>query len=354
MIRDATKPAVPPGWIIGVADRKGIYVTNSERHESVTGKPGVPDYMAKVVGRSGTFTAPNFRGSMLLAGYYRSDYSDWLYAANIPQEIVEAPLWRSLEVFATLGISALALSALLAYLFGARFTAAAAGLARRAVALGEGRQVAPLTSRLTEFTVVGDALAAAAAAVEDRVRERDRAERQRQLLINELNHRVKNTLATVQAIAVQTLRGSGTTDEARKALIDRLIALAKAHDVLTRESWEGAELQEIVAGAASPHGGSDRFVISGPSVWLTPALSLALALALHELATNAAKYGALSVESGSVMVSWAVEGSSDERRLTLRWVERGGPPVQSPTRQGFGSRLIERSLSAEIGGTGSH
>jgi two-component sensor histidine kinase len=185
------------------------------------------------------------------------------------------------------------------------------------------------------------------------ITERERAEEQRRLLVHELNHRVKNTLATVQSIAVQTLRGAATTTDASEALTDRLMALAKAHDALTRESWEGAELHEIMEAVISPHGGRNRFAVEGPSVWLSPALSLSLALSLHELATNAAKYGALSTPGGSIAITWEVVKPFGDARLGLRWIERGGPPVRPPTRRGFGSRLIERSLTAENGGSAS-
>ena len=348
-IRDALIPAVPAGWIVGVGDRNGTYVTRSARHDDITGKPGLPEYVAKAVGRSGTFISSNYDGVALLAGYYRSDFSGWLFGANIPQETAEAPLRHSLTVLAMLGAAALTLSTLLAYLFGKGLTAATTGLAQRAAALGEGRPVPPMPSRVTEFALVGDALASAAAAVEERGRERQRTSEQLRVLINELNHRVKNMLATVQSIALHTLRGAGSMEEARKALTDRLIALAKVHDVLTRESWEGAELHDLIAGVTSPHAGGSRFVINGPPVWLTPALSLSIALALHELVTNAVKYGALSAECGSVTISWEVTDPHGGPRLKLRWVERGGPPVRTPTRLGFGSRLIERSLSAESG-----
>ena len=183
------------------------------------------------------------------------------------------------------------------------------------------------------------------------ITERRRGEEQRRLLIHELNHRVKNTLATVQSIALQTLRGATSMPEARDALTERLIALARAHDVLTSESWEGAELHDIVAGAIGPHAGRDRFRVHGPPVRLSPSLSLSLALALHELATNAAKYGALSTDAGSVEITWQLAHAGGAPRLRLRWVERGGPPVSPPLRQGFGSRLIQRSLSTETGGS---
>jgi two-component sensor histidine kinase len=178
------------------------------------------------------------------------------------------------------------------------------------------------------------------------------AEQRRDLLINELNHRVKNTLATVQSIASQTLRNAGTTSEAREAIEARLIALSRAHDVLTRENWEGAWMGEVVAHAISPFKGEreSRFEVRGPDIRLEPRTALALAMAFQELATNAVKYGALSNDSGKVRLSWRLDRSAAVPRLFLRWSETGGPPVVAPTRQGFGSRLIERSLAQDLGG----
>ena len=181
----------------------------------------------------------------------------------------------------------------------------------------------------------------------DRTEQRAADEKQA-LLINELNHRVKNTLATVQSIAHQTLRNAPTPKEGMVSLEERLIALSRAHDVLTRESWEGAELGEIVALAMAPYlgGASGRITVQGPDVRLKPKIALAMAMALQELATNAAKYGALSLHSGLLGISWRLEDS----RLALRWQESHGPVVAPPLRRGFGSRLIERNLAAELGG----
>jgi two-component sensor histidine kinase len=172
------------------------------------------------------------------------------------------------------------------------------------------------------------------------------------LLINELNHRVKNTLATVQSISAQTLRTADNKEEAREALEMRLLALSRAHDVLTRESWEGADLIEVISRALEPYQvlGERRFDITGPHVRLTPRMSLALAMALHELATNAVKYGALSNKAGTVEVSWTMQNGAAPPRLRLRWTETGGPPVIAPRRRGFGSRLIERSLAQDLDG----
>ncbi|HEY7384052.1 MAG TPA: PAS domain S-box protein [Beijerinckiaceae bacterium] len=178
------------------------------------------------------------------------------------------------------------------------------------------------------------------------------AQQHQQLLINELNHRVKNTLATVQSIAVQTLRSSGSDREARAAFEARLLALSKVHNILTRENWEGASLSDIVAEVLAPHESDHRalFHIDGPDVRLHPRMALPLAMALHELATNATKYGALSNDSGVVSIAWGIKPASGEQRLWLRWAEAGGPPVAPPGRKGFGSRLIERSLVVELGG----
>jgi two-component sensor histidine kinase len=181
------------------------------------------------------------------------------------------------------------------------------------------------------------------------VTERVRGEEHQRLLINELNHRVKNTLATVQAIAHQTFRGEHSPKT--ETFEARLLALSKAHDLLTRESWEGAALSEIVEGAVAPFQRTDgaRFRIGGPKVWLAPRIALALAMALHELGTNAAKYGALSIPSGHVEINWTTSGASPPH-LVLRWEEQGGPPVVPPTRRGFGTRLIERMLASEMSG----
>lgn len=471
-IFSALTAAVPEGWTVTVGDSAGTIVTRSERHEEFSGTPGLPEYLAKASGQAGTFVSSGFGGESFLAGYELSDFSGWLYAANVPVSQVEAPLWRSLGIAGAVGLIALAVSALTAFRFAGRLSAAVRGLEQRAVALGRAEPVEPLNTRLTEFSVVAKALRNAAAAVEERARETEKArereallggifegahlsvgiceivggdvvfvvanreaanllgksrvdglsgrqiglgeaetefwcgiakrlegqggplttefglsqgdgtrswfvgtftklapgaggaprfvftaiditerkrnEEQRRLLLNELNHRVKNTLATIQSIAVQTLNSSSSLKEARDALSSRLMSLAQTHDVLTRESWEGADLRELVKSAISPHSANKRISIDGPAVRLTPQMALLFALTLHELATNAAKYGALSSENGSVSVTWRLDGNNPvEQRLGLRWQEHGGPKVEEPTHRGFGTRLLTRMFANE-------
>jgi PAS domain S-box-containing protein len=182
------------------------------------------------------------------------------------------------------------------------------------------------------------------------ITERKRAELHLRLMVNELNHRVKNTLATIQAIAAQTFHAARSLPQAQEAFSARIIALAEAHDILTRENWEGAELEDVLERLRNLHGSPECFAFSGPPVWLSPRMALSLSMALHELGTNAAKYGALSVPSGRVRIDWTVTPGPDGARLALTWTESGGPPVTVPTRRGFGSRLIERGLTAELSG----
>jgi PAS domain S-box-containing protein len=467
-IQQVMMPAVPDGWTLGVGDRDGTYVARSSMHAETTGQPGLPEYLARVVGRSGTFTSRNFQNTDLLAGYYRSDFSGWFYAANVPLSVVQAPLWRSLAAIGAIAGLAMLLSAGLAYLVAKGFTRATGGLAAGAEALGHGRPVTPVETTISEFAVISDALVAAERALAERayeletvletapaavwftydpqarqvirnrfaaelmglptdirkafgapdlvidtvalkdgktvsredrpltramrgeqtdnqefayilpsgvkrilltsarpirdpagtiigavqisldITERKRGEEQRELLVNELNHRVKNTLAVVQSIASQTLRSATSLPEASRSLISRLVSLGKAHDILTQENWSGADLRDLIVGAVEPHAGLERFELDGGPVRLPSALALSLALAFHELATNALKYGALSVPGGKICVEWSISGP--ERRLRIEWRERGGPPVAAARRKGFGTRLLERILNAEPAG----
>ncbi|MFD2055120.1 sensor histidine kinase [Mesorhizobium calcicola] len=469
-IRNVMMPAVPEGWTVGIGDHDGNYVARSRAHEEMTGKPGLPEYLEKIVGRSGSFTSRNYEGTTLLAGYYRSPYSDWFYTANVPLSEVQAPFWRSLAAVCGIGILALLVSAALAYVVGKHFTRATADLAARAEALGHGRAVEPMSTSVKEFAAVARALVAAERAIAERryeletvletvpaavwftydpkalqvirnrfaaelmglptdvrksfgtpdrvidtvavkdghtvsredrplsramrgeltdneefaytlpsgverfllssarpirdpagniigavqisldITDRKRGEEHRKLLVNELNHRVKNTLAVVQAIASQTIRNATTLPEAGRTLSSRLISLAKAHDVLTQKNWSGADLNDLVAASIKPHAAMDRVQIRGEKVWLPPHVALSFALALHELTTNAIKYGALSNANGRVSISWRLGIENGHPRLELEWREIGGPTVGPIERKGFGTQLLERIFKSESAG----
>lgn len=177
-----------------------------------------------------------------------------------------------------------------------------------------------------------------------------KTEQYQQLLINELNHRVKNTLATVQSIASQTFRLATSVEGAAADFGARLMALSRAQSVLTRESWSGAGLTDIVASSLKTLGGDHAVAISGPKVILAPRDALAISFALHELSTNAVKHGALSVRAGRVDIDWKVVGKPPDRHLRLTWTERGGPLVGTPARQGYGTRWLTEGLAREVDG----
>lgn len=175
------------------------------------------------------------------------------------------------------------------------------------------------------------------------------------MLIDELNHRVKNTLTAVQSIVVQSLRNMSAPTSIRDSIEARLLSLSRSHDILTGESWTSAALHDVVDAAVKPfvvaHGESERVSITGEGVRLQPNTALALGTVLHELATNAVKYGALAGETGGVKIAWTVKREARGDRLILTWREDGGPPVTPPSRKGFGTRVIERGLAHELGGT---
>lgn len=179
------------------------------------------------------------------------------------------------------------------------------------------------------------------------ITERKRAQEEQRLIVNELKHRMRNTLATVQAIATRTLHVSE-----RDVFVARLTALGRAHDLLTVENWNRAPLADVIGRTLGPFQDKahERFELQGPeNLWLNAGIASLLTMALHELATNAAKYGALSNQTGRVRLTWELVKRDEANRLRLCWTEFGGPTVKPPTRTGFGSFLVERVLKAEGG-----
>jgi PAS domain S-box-containing protein len=181
------------------------------------------------------------------------------------------------------------------------------------------------------------------------------AHAQAKLLIDELNHRVKNTLATVQSIVWQPFRNPADPAAIRESIEGRISALFRSHDLLTRENWESAGLLDLVKEALEPfgiaNGRAERFVIAGSNIRLPPKVTLTLGVVFHELATNATKYGAFSNNTGSISIRWAIEPTPGSDRLALHWQEKDGPNVAPPSRKGFGSRFIERGLAHELQGS---
>ncbi|WP_264048913.1 sensor histidine kinase [Methylobacterium flocculans] len=318
--------------------------------EALRGKPLPPgsDAAEAGVGRIGAWPDDGkvyLSATAATAGY--RDYPGLGWRVVVRQDAVRAlasvdELRRG--ILAAGGLVSL-IAGLAAWLLAGRIARPMRNLASAAEALGRGEPLPPIADPIVrEGRCIADALAGAS----DGIRRRDATQR---LLIDELNHRVKNTLATVQSMAVQSFRGIG--EEAahpRRTFEARLLALSATHNILTQEGWHGADVGTLSAEAVRPFDdGRGRIVRSGPTVYLRPQQALALSLALHELATNATKHGALSVDAGRVEVTWAITEAEGGTALTVSWIERNGPAVRAPARSGFGTRLLRRGLDDHAG-----
>jgi two-component sensor histidine kinase len=287
-------------WTISIFDGEGTNFARVPNPQETIGKKASPTLYAEMFRQTeATLPTVSLEGVPLTTSFARSSLTGWTVAAGIAESSLVAPLWRNLAI--TSAIGALLLSVGLAF------------------AVRMATQIA-------------------------------RSETLHDLLIEELNHRVKNTLALMQAIAAQTFRSASRAE--REKFEGRLGALAEAHNLLNQEKWQGSELQDVIARVLQPYllNNPERLRILGPRAQLSPRLAVVLSMILHEIATNAAKYGALSNETGTVSLTWEVTEESAGRKLSLTWTEAGGPHVSAPVQRGFGSRLIERSARDQLGG----
>lgn len=216
----------------------------------------------------------------------------------------------------------------------------------------DGEQVWILVRGRAEYDASGAPLHAQGVSLD--ITDRKRAEERQRILVAELNHRVKNTLAIVQSLALQTHRTTHSPIEFMEALNARVRALARAHDMLTENSWEGLMLKDVISRTLEPYAGDGaaghRVEVAGPPVRLDAQAAVVLNIAFHELVTNAVKYGAMSAPGGAVTVTWTVDTSLDPASIEIVWAEQGGPAVEQPSRRGFGSHVLETGIAHELGG----
>ena len=286
-------------WTLSLLDANGMVFGRVPNPEETFGKRATPSILADMLHRDeAAKPTVSLEGVSLMAAL-PIRLTGWIVAAGVSESSLAAPLWRNLAIASAIGVVLL----LIGFAFAVRMATTIA-----------------------------------------------RGEMLHDLLIEELNHRVKNTLAILQAIAVQTFR-SATRSE-REKFEGRLGALAEAHNLLSQEKWQGSELAEIVKRVLQPYvlNNPERIRMFGPVVPLPPRLAVVLSMIVHEIATNAAKYGALSNDSGRVTLDWGVLEEDGVQKLRLIWTETGGPPVVAPVQRGFGSRLIERSARDQLGG----
>jgi two-component sensor histidine kinase len=289
-----------PDWTISIFDGDGINFARMPNPEATVGRRASPSLYAEMQRRNeATLQTVSLEGVPLITSFARSSITGWTVAAGIAESSLVGPLWRNLAITSVIG-GVLLLTGLA---FAVRMATT--------IALGE---------------MLHD------------------------LLIEELNHRVKNTLAILQSIATQTFRSASKAE--REKFEGRLGALAEAHNLLSREKWQGSDLQDLVGRVLQPYviNSPERVRLSGPKIPLSPRLSVVLSMIIHEIATNAAKYGALSNDTGTVALDWEAVTENGKPKLRLVWAESGGPVVTAPVQRGFGSRLIERSARDQLGG----
>jgi two-component sensor histidine kinase len=287
-------------WTLSLLDGSGIVLARVPNPEATVGKRAAPSILNEMLRQPEAIRPTvSLEGVPLMSGFAHSSITGWIIGAGISEHSLAAPLWRNLAITSLIGIVLL--------LVGLSFAL------RMATTIARGETL-------------------------------------QNLLVDELNHRVKNTLAILQAIAVQTFRTASKVE--RDKFEGRLGALAEAHNLLSRKKWQAAELSDVVSRVLQPYlmTSTDRIKMVGPKVPLLPRRAVVLSMILHEIATNAAKYGALSNDTGSVTLGWEVLHEGAALQLRLIWTETGGPPVTAPVQRGFGSRLIERSARDQLGG----
>src|SRR3569833_2882475 len=302
-ILDKQRPSAD--WTLSILDRSGTVFARVPNPDENVGKlaPG-PMHDAMMRHDETILSAVSLDGVPLMSRFAHSSLSGWIVAAGVAEASLIAPLWQNLAVTSLIGGMLLVI-----------------GLA--------------FSVRMATTIAHGEML--------------------HNLLIEELNHRVKNTLANLQAIAAQTFKSASRTE--REKFEGRLGALAEAHNLLSKERWQGSDLEDVIALVLKPYqlASPERIRMSGPKVPLSPRLADVVSKIVHEIATNATKYGALSNDTGTIALTWeliAEDGGAKLKpaRLKMTWRESGGPPVAAPVRRGFGSRLIERSARDQLGG----
>ncbi len=319
--------------LVGSDHRVITRTREARRFQGAHATASMIEAMAKQ--KAGLASSRSLEGVPTVVAYAPSSLSGWTVMIVTPRTEVEGPIWRMAAIVLTVFLLILLVSLSLSRYAARRIADEIGGLEQDALTVSAGGAVARRSASIANIDRVQSALSQAS--LELGVR----AERQA-LLINELNHRVKNTLATVQALAVQTFRGG---DRVRARVFEqRLVALGAAHDLLTRTVWSAVDIREVVGQCGEQLDG--RILSNGPEISLPPEAALALCMILHELQTNSLKYGALSRPAGRVRVTWdAVDGA-----VAFRWDETGGPSVAAPARTGFGTRLIDRLVKTELDG----
>jgi two-component sensor histidine kinase len=345
---------LPDGWLGGLIDRNGHFIARSREHDRMVGKPASLGFRtAALKGKQGWFEFPSLEGEPLANYHVTSDRSGWVVALATDKASFEAPIRRTVWVALLAGGAATLLSILLAIWAARRIAEPIEQIEQGTHALLRREPIALDKTGVSEVDRALDAFVATASTLEKHEKERDEREAHVGLIMRELSHRSKNLLAIVLAIARQTSRNTDSFEEFEQRFNARIQALADAHDLLVEQQWVGAALEDLVRAQLSVFG-TERVSYGGDKVVLRAEAAQNVALALHELATNAMKYGALSVSEGRVTIEWTPQdGGVEAHGIRLTWRETGGPPVKKPTRSGFGRMVLERVTVNALGSGGA-
>jgi two-component sensor histidine kinase len=341
---------LPEDAIVGVLDSEGRRVARVPYEPAAIGEP-LPDpgLFERLSGHAqGHLIGRGDDGVLRFYGFAHSaKAADLIAYVGLAGAPMFAAADRLFQRRVALSAVAFVLAGIAAFWFGSyavRRPIMKLRTAMQRVAAGDLSVRAGVASGIDEFAEL-------AATFDEMARKRRHAEEQQRLLMRELNHRIKNSFAAVRSIAAQTLSHAADQEEFQRAFDGRLAALSRASTLLTAGNWQVTDLRPLIEAALEPFRIADNLQLRGPQVTLASEATLTLSLVLHELATNAAKYGAFSVPEGRVEIAWAVHGEAEAPRLILDWTERGGPPASEPERRGFGRPLIERSIAYELEGS---
>jgi two-component sensor histidine kinase len=341
---------LPEGWLAALIDHQGNFIARSRDHNNLVGKPASEGFRAAArQSAEGWEEFIAVDGTALANAHVTSYLSGWVMGLAVDQKLFEAPIRRSI-LFAGLtgGITTLA-SMLLAIWAARRIASPIEQIEQGSRDLVLRRSIAFRSTGVPEVDRALEAFSTTARVLERHEQDRDEREAHVKLIMRELSHRSKNLLAIVLAIARQTARHTASFEDFEARFNSRIQALADAHDLLVEQQWSGALLHDLVNAQLSAFG-LDKVACRGGPVMLRTEAVQNVALALHELATNSAKYGALSVPAGKVEIDWAFEaGKAGDRSVRLNWRETGGPPVKEPVQKGFGCFVLERVTVNALG-----
>ena len=341
---------LPEGWLAGLIDRDGNFIARSRDHDRLAGQPASPGFRAVATrSQEGWNEITSTEGKAIANGHATSQISGWVMGVAADTEVFYEPIRNTIIVASAAGGIAILLTLLLALWAARRIAGPIQQIELGTHALVRREAVTFRSTGLPEVDRALDAFTETAKTLEQHERERDEREAHVHVIMRELSHRSKNLLAIVLAIARQTARNTQNFQEFEGRFSSRIQALADAHDLLVEQQWNGAQIDALVRGQLAAFG-MERVVISGEPVLLRAEAVQNVALALHELATNASKYGALSVSDGRVTIDWTFNpGEIGNRSLRLTWRESGGPPVKAPERKGFGCFVLERVTINALG-----